>query len=66
MLQHPDCIKITCIFRTPGHQKPDKIQQTRSPDKNYIKLHMKSYLKVIPFSLGENNFAGLATALESK
>ena len=62
-LQYPSYIKATGIFRTVGHQKPDKFQQTRSPSKITLGIR-KSYLKVIPFSLGKNNFAGLATALK--
>ena len=67
--------KRQIIFQLPGYIKLhvfSEHQDTRNQLKSskleaQVESHrsssMKSYLKVMPFSLGENNFAGLATAL---
>ena len=54
------------IFRISGHQIPTKVQQTTLAGKATQATIMKSFWKLYPCSLGENNFVGLATALKDK
>ena len=70
--------KNQIIFQLPGYIKlhvfPEhldtRIRLKSSKLDAQVKSHrsssMKSYLKVMPFSLWENNFAGMATALISQ
>ena len=56
---------IKCIFRTPGHQDPVEVQQTRCPEKITPTMIMKSYLKVIPFYLWVKQFCRAGNSLKT-